>query len=72
MAVRTTKRGRRPKIQGAYKVKVISDEGRAWIEERCWRCGRVLKRHPISQFYFKVEQMNCPSCKALNIVEVED
>ncbi len=67
----TTRRGRRPKIQSAYKVKVISAEGKAWVEERCWKCGRVLRKHPTSNPYARIEQMHCPSCKAVNLVEID-
>ncbi len=72
MPVKTVKRGRRPKIQGAYKVRVFSEEGKSWVEERCWRCGKVLKKHPPSQFSFRIEQIHCPSCKAINLIETED
>ena len=66
-----TRRGRRPKVQSSYKVKVITADGKEWVEERCWKCGRVLQKHPKAHFYVRIEQMPCPSCKAINLVEEE-
>ncbi len=66
-----TKRARRPKIQSSYKVKVFSIDGKSWVEERCWKCGRILRKHPPSNPYTRIEQFQCPTCKAINLVEGE-
>ena len=67
----TTRRRKRTKVQSTYKVKVISETGRSWIEERCWKCKKTLQKHPPYRLSIKREQMQCPSCRAVNIVEVE-
>ncbi|WP_068550090.1 hypothetical protein [Thermosulfidibacter takaii] len=72
MITGTTRRGRRPKIQSSYKVKVTTPDGRSWVEERCWKCSRVLRKHPSTNLYVKIEQIQCPTCKAINLVEGEE
>ena len=70
--VKTAKaRRRRPKVQGAVKVKVFTDNGKSWIEERCWRCRRVLNRHYRICVNACTKRVQCPTCKAINIVEEE-
>ncbi len=66
-----TRRGRRPRINPAFKVRVFTPEGDYWVEERCWRCGRVLSRHKMFLSTPKKEEIHCPSCKAINKVERE-
>ncbi len=67
-----TRRGRRPRINPAFKVRVFSSDGDYWVEERCWRCGRVLNRHRMFLSTPAKEEINCPSCKAVNRVEREE
>lgn len=66
------RRGRRPKIGVAFKVRVFNTEGDNWVEERCWRCGRVLNKRRLLLVAPRKEQVVCPSCKAINKVEREE
>ncbi len=70
--IATTKKKRRVKIQRSYKIKVVSAEGKSWVEERCWKCGKVLQKHPNTKLYVNITQVQCPNCKAFNLIEVED
>jgi|GEM_PF-1356558 len=65
------KRGRRPSINVAFKVRVFTSDGDSWVEERCWRCGRVLNRHHVILSTPIKEETPCPSCRAINKVERE-
>jgi len=66
------KRGRKAKINVAFKVRVFSNEGDSWVEERCWRCGRVLSKHRLILASPGKEEISCPSCKAINKIEKEE
>lgn len=66
------RRGRRARINVAFKVRVFTNEGDQWVEERCWRCGRVLNRHHMVLSTPVKEEITCPSCKAINRVEREE
>ena len=67
-----TKRGRRSKINPAFKVRVFGNDGDCWVEERCWRCGRVLNKHRTFLSTPTKEEISCPSCRAINKVEREE
>ncbi len=72
MTNKVIKRRKRPKIQSSQKIRVFASDGSSWVEERCWRCGRVLNKHLYMCGKTYTEKMSCPSCKAINIVEFEE
>lgn len=66
------RRGRRPRINPAFKVRVFSSDGDRWVEERCWRCGRVLSTHRAFLSTPSKEEISCPTCRAINRVDKEE
>ena len=72
MPSRTIKRRKRAKVQSSHKIKVFANDGSSWVEERCWRCGRVLSKHLYICGKTYTQKVSCPSCKAINIIELEE
>lgn len=64
------RKSKRDNIKDAVMIKIIRTNGESWIEEKCWKCGKVLKKHFHPILSVHIEKVPCPNCKAVNLVEM--
>ncbi|MGB9668385.1 MAG: hypothetical protein ACPLSJ_03070 [Thermosulfidibacteraceae bacterium] len=62
----------RSSVKDAIMVKVTKSNGDYWVEGKCWKCGKVLKRYNHPVLTVNIKKVSCPSCKALNLIEAGD